>query len=66
MWACGPEKYTIFNKLKVESQEKSIRDTHTPQPGEIALDTVNKRRAEAVHRLVDFQNSVSCVNKTLQ
>ena len=41
------------------TEENSIRDDRTPQPGEIVFNTRRCRSRETVHRLGYFQSSVS-------
>ena len=41
--------------------KKSIRDAHTPQPGEIVFNTMRCRSSETVQRSGYFQSSVSYI-----
>ena len=43
-------------------EENSIRDGHTPQPGEIVFNTMKYRSSETLQRSGYFQSSVSYVS----
>ena len=50
--------YMWYKKYK-SKLKNSIRDAHTPQPGEIVFNTIRYRSSETEHRLGYFQSSVS-------
>ena len=43
------------------SRKNSIRDAHTPKPGEIVFNTMRNRSSETVQRLGYFHSSVSYI-----
>ena len=60
---CVTVTYTRLLLLAVTNQIKknSIRDTRTPQPGEVIFNTMKYRSAEQVQRSRYFQSSVSYI-----